>query len=86
MSDIGELRDNRSISLAYKRQDDVRKATELYNNGLGYSAIGKKMGISESSVRSLLQNKAAQDTKNAIFETADVIRADVDKKRSYWYW
>ena len=80
MSDIGELRDNRSISLAYKRQDDVRKATELYNNGLGYSAIGKKMGISESSVRSLLQNKAAQDTKNAIFETADVIRADVDKK------
>ena len=77
---VEELRDNRSIALAYKRQDDVRKATELYNNGYGYSAIGKKMGIPESSVRSLLQNKAAQDTKNAIFETADAIKASVDEK------
>lgn len=77
---IQELRDNRSIALAYKRQDDVTKATDLYNQGLGYSAIGKKMGISESSVRSLLQNTAAQETKNAIFKTADVIRDSVDEK------
>lgn len=61
--DIQSLRDNRSIALAYKRQDDVRRATDLYNNGYGYSAIGREMGISESSVRSLLQNKSAQETK-----------------------
>lgn len=80
MKDIGELRDNRSIALAYQREDDVRKATELYNKGLGYSAIGKEMGISESSVRSLLQNKAARETKNAIFNTADVLRDSVNEK------
>lgn len=80
MDNIQELRDNRSIALAYKRQEDVRRATELYNNGLGYSAIGKEMGIPESSVRSLLQNKAAQDTKNAIFSTADALRDSVDEK------
>jgi hypothetical protein len=80
MDNVGELRDNRSIALAYKRQDDVRKATELYNNGLGYSAIGKEMGISESSVRSLLQNKSAQETKNAIFKTADALKESIDEK------
>jgi len=80
MDNIQELRDNRTIALAYKREDDVRKATELYNKGLGYTAIGKEMGISESSVRSLLQNKAAQETKNAIFNTADALRDSVDEK------
>lgn len=80
MDTIEEVRDNRSIALAYKRQEDVRKATELFNSGLGYSAIGREMGISESSVRSLLQNKAAQDTKNAIFTTADKLRMSVDEK------
>lgn len=80
MDNVGELRDNRSIALAYKRQDDVRRATELYNSGLGYSAIGKEMGIPESSVRSLLQNKAAQETKNAIFSTADILKESVDEK------
>ena len=54
MENVQALRDNRTIALAYKREDDVRKATELYNNGLGYTAIGKEMGISESSVRSLI--------------------------------
>ncbi len=77
---IQELRDNRTIALAYKRADDVRKATDLFNKGYGYSAIGKEMGISESSVRSLLQNKSAQETKNAIFKTADILRESVDKK------
>ena len=80
MDNIQVLRDNRSIALAYQREDRVRKATELYNNGLGYSAIGKEMGISESSVRSLLQNKAARETKNAIFKTADALRDSVDEK------
>lgn len=80
MENVQALRDNRTIALAYKREDDVRKATELYNNGLGYTAIGKEMGISESSVRSLLQNKAAQETKNAIFSTADALRDSVNDK------
>ncbi len=80
MTDIQDLRDNRSIALAYQREDNVRKATELYNKGLGYSAIGKEMHMSESSVRSLLQNKAAQETKNAIFKTADILRESVDEK------
>ena len=80
MNDIGELRDNRSIALAYQREDDVRRATELFNKGLGYSAIGKEMGKSESSIRSLLQNKSAQETKNAIFKTADALKDSVDEK------
>ena len=78
--DISALRDNRSIALAYQREDNVRKATELYNNGLGYSAIGREMGMTESSVRSLLQNKAAQESKNAIFKTADALKDSVDEK------
>ena len=80
MRDTQELRDNRSIALAYQREDNVRRATELYNKGLGYSAIGKEMNMSESSVRSLLQNKAAQETKNAVFKTADILRESVDEK------
>ena len=80
MENIQVLRDNRTISLAYEREDNVRRATELFNKGLGYSAIGKEMGMSESSVRSLLQNKSAQETKNAVFKTADVLRDAVDEK------
>jgi transcriptional regulator/uncharacterized membrane protein len=77
---IQMLRDNRSIALAYKREDLVNKVLELKEKGLGPSAIGKELGLTESTVRGYIDNTKARDAKNAIFKTADILKESVDEK------
>lgn len=50
-----ELRANIAISDAIVKQDMINRAENLKRQGDGYSAIGKKMGINESTVRGLLK-------------------------------
>ena len=79
---IQGLRNNITIAKAYKKEDDMRKVTDLYNSGVtSPTAISKKTGLPESTVRALLkESKSAQNTKHAIFATADAIRESVDQK------
>lgn len=74
----GILRRKWSNATAEKRAADIETAMRYKEDGLSNVEIGRKMGINESTVRSLLDEKRAQRTMiNA--ETAAVIRDYVDK-------
>lgn len=78
---IQGLRDNASIALAYERRDQVKEALRLEGEGYSRKQIAEMMGLpNESSVRSLTTNPAAQEKKEAIFNTADVLRNEADMK------
>lgn len=62
-----------------RREREVCRAKSLRDKGLGNSAIGKEMGISESSVRSLL-NPNSEAKMLAAKKTADFLKAQVDSR------
>ena len=62
-----------------RREREVARAKSLRDKGLGNTAIGKEMGISESSVRSLL-NPNSEAKMMAAKQTADFLKAQVDSK------
>lgn len=62
-----------------KRLIDVRTAKSLKEDGLGATEIGRKMGIPESTVRSLL-NPKSEDKMNQVMETVDFLRDQVIEK------
>jgi len=59
---------------AERRMIEVARAKSLKADGLGYSEIGRKMGLNESTVRSLLDSKS-EERMNRAKETADFLRA-----------
>lgn len=71
----------RQISWAnYERRClDVQTAKSLKEDGLGYTEIGRKMGMPESTVRSLL-NPKSEDRMNQAMETVDFLRDQLEKK------
>lgn len=71
----------RQISWAnYERRLlDVQTAKSLKEDGLGATEIGRKMGIPESTVRSLL-NPKSEDKMNQCMETVEFLRKQVDEK------
>jgi DNA-binding CsgD family transcriptional regulator len=62
-----------------KRLQDVATAKSLKEDGLGATEIGRKMGIPESTVRSLL-NPKSEDRMNQVMETVDFLREQVTEK------
>ena len=62
-----------------RREREVARAKSLRDKGLGNTAIGKEMGISESSVRSLL-NPNSEAKMLAAKQTADFLKSQVDSK------
>lgn len=78
---IQGLRDNASIALAYDRREQMQEALRLEGEGYSRKQIAEILGLpNESSVRSLTNNPAAQEKKEAIFNTADVLRNEADMK------
>lgn len=62
-----------------RRERQVARAKNLQEKGLGASAIGKEMGLSESSVRSLL-NPKSEAKMLAAKQTADFLKEQVNAK------
>jgi hypothetical protein len=71
-----ELRARMSIAAYEKRQGDATRALKLQEKGLGPSAIGRQMGIPESSVRVLL-NPAMADKRNVLVTTSNFLKEQV---------
>jgi hypothetical protein len=71
-----ELRARMSIAKYEKRQADAARALKLQEKGLGASAIGREMGIGESSVRQLL-DPANADKRNVLVATSDFLKEQV---------
>lgn len=62
-----------------RRMYDVSRAKALKEKGLGNTAIGREMGVPESTVRSLLDPKAESRMK-AAKNAADFIKQQIDER------
>ena len=62
-----------------KRLVDVQTAKSLKADGLGATAIGKKMGLPESTVRSLLE-PTSEDRMNQVMNTVNLLRQELIAK------
>ena len=75
----GILRLEKKWASDMRRIDQMQTARSLKEDGLGATEIGRRMGISESTVRSLLDPGAAARTMLAT-NTANFLRDQCDKK------
>lgn len=76
----GILRLEKTYATDMRRIHEIQTARSMKEDGLGYTEIGRKMGISESTVRSLLNEQSEARTKLAM-NTANFLRDQVDQKR-----
>lgn len=76
---INQLRALKSIAGNQQRQERIRTAQKLQDKGMSVSAIGRQMGLNESTVRGLLAPGAA-DKADILLATADMLRRQVDEK------
>ena len=74
-----QYRTEKKLAKDERRMLDVARAKSLREDGLGNSEIGRQMGINESSVRSLL-NEKSEARMNTAKKTAEFIKEQVDKK------
>lgn len=75
-----EWRNQKSWANYERRLLDVETAKRLHEKeGLGATEIGRRMGMSESTVRSLL-NPKSEDRMNKAMETVEFLRKQVDEK------
>lgn len=75
----GRLRVQKAWAKDERRMYDVARAKSLTKDGLGPTEIGRMMGISESTVRSLLNPHSEARMKEAK-NTADFIRKQIESK------
>lgn len=75
-----DLRALKSIALAQQKQMNISTAQKLKATGMSNVAIGKEMGINESSVRNLLAPGAAENA-DILKTTTDMLRRQVDDKK-----
>lgn len=74
-----QLRQLRSIAKEEQKASQISQAQRLKDNGHSNVAVGQRMGLNESTVRTLLA-PGAEDKANVIRTTADMLRAQVDEK------
>lgn len=74
-----DLRAVKSRAVTLQKQDQIRTAQRLHEKGMGDSAIGRQMGINESTVRSL-RAPGRQERLDILQETAGMLKRQVDEK------
>lgn len=74
-----QYRMEKSLCTSERRMLDVQRAKSLKEDGLGATEIGRQMGINESTVRSLLNDKS-EARMNQAKQTADFIKKQIDEK------
>lgn len=75
-----QLRVAYSVARNERRRLDVATAKSLREDGLNTSEIGRKMGINESSVRSLL-NEDSERRMNQAETTAEILKRELESKK-----
>lgn len=76
---VADLRGVKSRAINMKKRDDIRTAQRLSDKGMSPSAIGRQMGINESSVRSLLE-PGRLDRLDILEQTANMLKRQVEEK------
>lgn len=75
-----QLRASKSIAKNEERQNNINMATKLKDKGLSNVAIGERMGLPESTVRSLLE-PSAKDKADILQSTSNMLRDQVKEKK-----
>src|SRR3982750_1482532 len=75
-----QLRASKSIAKNAERQANINMATRLKDKGLSNVAIGERMNLPESSVRSLL-DPSAKDKADILMSTSNMLRDQVNEKK-----
>lgn len=77
---INEMRDRQAIARIYRRNAKIAALRHAIDKeGMSVNAAAKKLGISESTARSLL-NKEAEMRNNEVIAKAEELKAAVEKK------
>jgi transposase len=77
---INEMRDRQAISRIYRRNNQIAQLNHLIEKeGYSVNAAAAKMGIAESTARSL-RNKDAEMRNNEVIAKAEQLKAAVEKK------
>lgn len=74
-----QLRAVRSIAINEQKQARINEAQKLRDKGMSNSAIGRQMGVNESSVRSLLAD-GVKDRADVLQQTSKMLKNQVDEK------
>jgi len=74
-----QLRAQKTIAINQIKNADITQAQRLKDTGMSNVAIGKEMGINESSVRSLLA-PSQKNKVDQLHNTADMLRKQVAEK------
>lgn len=72
-----QLRARRTIANNERKREQIAEAEKLKEKGWSPSAIGRRMGINESSVRALLA-PGAKEKAEALLSTANMLKEQVD--------
>lgn len=75
-----QLRVAYTVAKNERRRLDVDRANSLLSDGLSITEIGRKMGINESSVRSLL-DKQSSERMNQAETTANILKKEIADKK-----
>ena len=75
-----QLRAKKSIAKSEQRKADFAQAIKLKNKGYSNTKIGRRMGMPESSVRSLL-DPVLKERSEVTAATADMLKVAVAKKK-----
>lgn len=76
---VAQLRAAKSVARNEYRLSQIIWAQQLKDKGMSNTAIGKKMGLNESSVRALLE-PGAKDKADVLQTTANMLKAQVAEK------
>ena len=74
-----QYRSEKGIANNQRRMLEVARAKSLKEDGLGYTEIGRKMGLNESTVRSLL-NEKSEAKMNEAKKTAEFLKKQIEEK------
>lgn len=80
LKSTSQLRAVKSIAINEQKQARIAEAQKLKDKGLSNVAIGEKMGINESSVRSLL-DPGQKERADILKTTSDMLKRQVDEKK-----
>jgi DNA-binding CsgD family transcriptional regulator len=75
-----QLRASKSIARNEQKQQQINQAQRLKDKGYSNVAIGERMGINESSVRSLL-DPGARDKADILESTSEMLKRQVEEKK-----
>lgn len=76
---IKDLRAYESIAKQHRKVDDLARIKSLQADGLNNSEIARKLGVNESTIRSMLEREEKFRNESA-FSTAEFLRNQIDSK------